>query len=191
MRTAKIRTGIMLRNCGDQTLIYFRMVYNNYHMEPNESPRVFSVSSCLTIIVFGMMIFIGLFFYFAVRVPGNPGQAADENARALMTVIPAPTLTPTVYATKVPQTLEIHYVSEDGLSVGTIVEVYGTEGTGLSVRPQPGTGGYLNFLAREGERFKIIDGPDSRNDYMWWKLESVNDPERNGWAASDFLRAVK
>ena len=61
-------------------------------MEPNESPRVFSVSSCLTIIVFGMMIFVGLFFYFAVRVPGNPGQAADENARALMTVIPAPTI---------------------------------------------------------------------------------------------------
>lgn len=160
-------------------------------MEPDDSPHVVSLSSCLTIIVFGMMIFVGLFFYFAVRIPKNPVPAADENARSLMTVIPAPTLTPTVYATKEPQKLEIHYVSEDGLSLGTVVEVYGTGSTGLSVRPQPGTGGYLNFVAQEGERFTIVDGPDSRNDYIWWKLESMNDPDRNGWAASDFLKAVK
>ena len=160
-------------------------------MNRNDQPRVVSVTSCLTILVFGMMIFVGLFFYFAVRMNANPAPAADVNARALMTVIPAPTLTPTVYETKVPQTLEIHYVSEDGLSVGTVVEVYDTGSTGLSVRPQPGTGGYLNFVAQEGERFKIIDGPDSRNNYIWWKLESVNDPERSGWAASDFLRAVQ
>ncbi len=160
-------------------------------MNNDEQPRVVSFTSCLTIIIFGMMIFIGLFFFFAVRTTKNPVPAYDENARALMTVIPAPTLTPTVYATRVPQTLEIHYVSEDGLSVGTVVEVYDTGSTGLSVRPQPGTGGYLNFVANEGERFKIIDGPDSRNNYIWWKIESVNDPDRNGWAASDYLRAVK
>lgn len=160
-------------------------------MDRDDSPRVLSVTSCLTIIVFGMMIFVGLFFYFAVRLSSNQNTGAEENARALLTVIPAPTLTPTVYATKVPQTLEIHYVSEDGLSVGTLVEVYDTGDTGLSVRPQPGTGGYLNFVAREGEVFKIIDGPDSRNDYIWWKLESPTDPDRIGWAASDFLRAVQ
>ena len=160
-------------------------------MEDNESPRVVSVTSCLTIIVFGMMIFVGLFFFFAVRMTDTPLPGNDQNARALMTVIPAPTLTPTVYATRVPQTLDIHYVSEDGLSIGTIVEVFDTGTTGLSVRPQPGTGGYLNFVAREGERFKIIDGPDSRNNYIWWKLESVNDPDRNGWAASEYLRAVQ
>ena len=160
-------------------------------MEENGSPRVVSVTSCLTIIVFGMMIFIGIFFFFAVRMTNTPQPGADQNARTFMTVIPAPTLTPTVYATRVPQTLDIHYVSEDGLSVGTVVEVYDTGTTGLSVRPQPGTGGYLNFVAREGERFVIVDGPDSRNDYVWWKLESVNDPDRSGWAASDYLRAVQ
>ncbi|MBR6088952.1 MAG: hypothetical protein IKP86_03395 [Anaerolineaceae bacterium] len=160
-------------------------------MDPDDSPRVVSVTSCLTIIVFGMMIFIGLFFYFAVRVPEKQMPVPEDTSRALMTVIPAPTLTPTVFATKVPQTLEIHYVSEDGLSVGTVVEVYDTGSTGLSVRPQPGTGGYLNFVAGEGERFKIIDGPDSRNNYIWWKLESLTDPDRNGWAAADFLRPVR
>lgn len=160
-------------------------------MNQNDQPRVISLTSCMTILVLGMMIFVGLFFYFAVRLPVNQSAVIDENARALLTVIPAPTLTPTVYATKVPQTLEIHYVSEDGLSVGTVVEVYDTGSTGLSVRPQPGTGGYLNFVAHEGERFKIIDGPDSRNNYIWWKIESVNNPDRNGWAASDYLRAVK
>ena len=160
-------------------------------MDQYDQPRVFSLTSCLTIIVFGMMIFVGLFFFFAVRPTKSPVPAYDEKAQALMTVIPAPTLTPTVYATRVPQTLEIHYVSEDGLSIGTVVQVYDTGSTGLSVRPQPGTGGYLNFVASEGERFKIIDGPDSRNNYIWWKIESVNNPVRNGWAASDFLRAVQ
>ena len=160
-------------------------------MEDNGSPRVVSVTSCLTIIVFGMMIFIGIFFFFAVRMTNTTQPEADPNARTLMTVIPAPTLTPTVYATRIPQTLDIHYVSEDGLSVGMVVEVYDTGTTGLSVRPQPGTGGYLNFVAREGERFVIVDGPDSRNDYIWWKLEAVNDPDRSGWAASDYLRAVQ
>ena len=160
-------------------------------MKRNDSQLVISLTSCLAVLVIGMMVFVGLFFFFAVRLPVNQSQTVDENSRALLTVIPAPTLTPTVYATKVPQTLEIHYVSEDGLSVGTIVEVYNTGSTGLSVRPQPGTGGYLNFVAQEGEVFVIIDGPDSRNNYIWWKLESVNDPDRSGWAAADFLRAVK
>ena len=160
-------------------------------MNRNKKPHVIGITSCLSIIVLGMMIFVGFFFFFAVRMPADTAPAAEEKARALLTVIPAPTLTPTVYATKVPQTLEIHYVSEDGLSIGTVVEVYGTENTGLSVRPQPGTGGYINFVARDGERFTIIDGPDSRNGYLWWKLEARNDPERSGWAASEFLRAVQ
>ena len=160
-------------------------------MDQDTSSHVVSLTSCLTILVVGMIVFVGLFFFFAVRLPAQQQIAADEDARALLTVIPAPTLTPTVFATKVPQKLEIHYVSEDGLSVGTVVEVFGTGSTGLSVRPKPGTGGYLNFVAQEGERFNIIDGPDSRNEYIWWKLESVNDPERSGWAAADFLRAVK
>ena len=160
-------------------------------MDRNDQPHIFSITSCLSILLLGMVVFVGIFFYFAVRLPVSQGTENEENVRAQLTVIPAPTLTPTVYATKEPQTLEIHYVSEDGLSVGTVVEVYDTGSTGLSVRPEPGTGGYLNFVAQEGERFKIIDGPDSRNNYIWWKLEALNDPDRTGWAAADFLRAVK
>ncbi len=147
---------------------------------------VLSVSSCLTILIFGMMIFIALFFFFAIRGAGI--SADDGNGMAQLTVIAAPTVTPTVYATKEPQTIAIRYESENGLSVGTLAEVYDTGTTGLSVRPNPGTGGYLNFVAAEGERFMIVDGPDSKNDYVWWKIESVNDPERTGWAVGDYLR---
>lgn len=160
-------------------------------MSRNDQPPVVSAVSCLTIVIFGMMIFVCLFFYFAVRPVSEGSPAAADGGRTLMTVIPAPTLTPTVYATRVPQTLDIHYVSEDGLSLGTVVEVYDTGSTGLSVRPQPGTGGYLNFVAYEGERFKIVDGPDARNEYIWWKLESLTDPDRSGWAVSDYLRPVE
>lgn len=149
---------------------------------------VLSVTSCLTILIFGMMIFIAMFFFFAIRGAGMPAES--ENGMAQLTVIAAPTVTPTVYATKEPQTLEIRYESENGLSVGTFAEVYDTGNTGLSVRPNPGTGGYLNFVAAEGEQFMIVDGPDSKNDYVWWKIESVNDPERTGWAVGDYLRPV-
>ena len=159
-------------------------------MDHNREPSAVSITSCLSVLIIGMMIFVGLFLYFAIRGTNLAGM--DEGAeRSLLTVIPAPTLTPTVYATKVPQTLDIHYVSEDGLSVGMTVAVYDTGDTGLSVRPQPGLGGYLNFVAYEGERFVIVDGPDSRNDYIWWKLESPDDPDRTGWAVSDYLKAVE
>ena len=160
-------------------------------MARRNEPPVVSATSCLTIIIFGMMIFVGLFFFFVVRPTSVGPTEINSLEKALITVIPAPTLTPTVYATKVPQTLEIHYVSEAGLSVGTLVEVYDTGTTGLSVRPQPGTGGYLNFVAQEVERFMIVDGPYSKNDYIWWKLESPSDPERSGWAAADYLKAVE
>ena len=141
------------------------------------------------IIIFAVMIFAGLVIIFVVREP-NEIKEPSQTEKALVTVIPAPTVTPTVYATREPQTLDIHYVSEDGLSIGTIVEVYDTGSTGLSVRPQPGTGGYLNFVAQEGERFVIVDGPDAKNDYIWWKLEVPNNPDRSGWAVSDYLRPV-
>ena len=160
-------------------------------MARREDPSVVSMTSCLTIIIFGMMIFVGLFFFFVVRPTDQQSQTLQSQEKALMTVIPAPTLTPTVYATKEPQTLDIHYVSEDGLSVGMLVQVYDTGNTGLSVRPQPGTGGYLNFVAPEGERFIIVDGPDAKNDYIWWKLESPDNPDRGGWAVSDYLKALK
>ena len=154
-----------------------------------ENPVV-SLTSCLIIVIFAVMIFVGMAVFFAVRSFPNRTQGISSQEKALVTVIPAPTLTPTVYATKEPQTLDIHYVSEDGLSIGTIVEVYDTGSTGLSVRPQPGTGGYLNFVAQEGERFVIVDGPDAKNDYIWWKLEVPNNPDRSGWAVSDYLKPV-
>ena len=159
-------------------------------MDRKNNTPVVNVTSCLSILVFGMMIFVGLFFFFAVRNPSAPAVSPEGNGRSLVTVIPAPTLTPTVFATREPVTLDIHYVSEDGLSVGTVVEVYDVGDTGLSIRPEPGTGGYLNFVAPEGTRFRIVDGPDARDNYVWWKLESVYNAEQGGWAASDFLRAV-
>lgn len=163
----------------------------NNSMARKQGSPVISSSSCLLSILLGLAIFAGLFFILSVRLSSGPASGGETDGRAYLTVIPAPTLTPTVYLTPTQQTLEIHYVSEDGLSVGTTVEVYDTGGTGLSVRPRPGTGGILNFVAYDGERYVIIGGPDSKNDYIWWELEDVNDPERSGWAVSDYLRSVQ
>lgn len=154
----------------------------------NKAP-VISVTSCLTVVVFAMIIFIALFVLFAIR--GGADHSEKTEGATLMTVIPAPTLTPTVYATAEPVTLDVHYVSVDGLSVGAIVEISGTENTGLSIRPEPGLGGWINFVAGEGERFEIVDGPDAKNDYTWWKLQGVNDEERSGWAVSEYLKLIR
>ena len=159
-------------------------------MARKHGSSVITPASCLTSVLLGLAVFIGLFFFLAVRLASGPASGGEE-VRALLTVIPAPTVTPTVYAEPTRQTLDIHYVSEDGLSVGAVVEVYDTGGTGLSVRPRPGTGGLLNFVAYDGERYQIIGGPDSKNDYVWWELKDTNDPERTGWAVSDYLRSVQ
>lgn len=134
----------------------------------------------------GMVTFIGLFLFFSLSDKGR------ENAEKLtrITVIPAPTLTPTVYKTAEPIRLDVQYVSEGGLSLGALIEISGTEGNGLSVRPNPGTGGMLNFVAAEGERFRITDGPDAKNDYIWWKIESLTDPSRTGWAVEEYMRSL-
>ena len=146
-----------------------------------------TLSGCLMILMFGMVVFIGLFLYFALS--GSGRETAEKLTQ--ITVIPAPTLTPTVHATAEPIQLDVKYVSEGGLSVGALIEISGTENTGLSVRPNPGTGGVLNFVAYDGERFKIIDGPEAKNDYVWWKIQSVSDADRSGWAVEDFMKGLQ
>ncbi len=73
-------------------------------------------------------------------------------------------------------------------SIGLDVQIIGTGGDGLRIRLEPGLEGTPLFLGREGEGFRIIEGPFLRDSIVWWKIESPNDANRSGWAAQDYLK---
>jgi uncharacterized protein YraI len=73
------------------------------------------------------------------------------------------------------------------MGIGAPVQVSGTEGAGLSIRSDAGTGHERLDVALDGERFVVIEGPVEADGLTWWKIQSVADPERQGWAAADYL----
>lgn len=127
---------------------------------------------------------VGLVLFFSPL----PAPSADGQVSAL-TIIPAPTFTPTptqVLVTPTPTPPE----TIDGISIGSYVQISGTEGSGLRLRSGPGTSNPPRFLGMESEMFQVIDGPKQSDGFTWWYLEAPYDPGRSGWAASSFLSVV-
>ena len=111
-----------------------------------------------------------------------------------VTLIAAPTLTPTVLdptQTPTPTPTSIFFLPEGVIGVGIYVQVTGTGGSGLRMRGEPGLDGAINFSAMESEVFLVIDGPETNDGYTWWHLEAPYDRNRNGWSAADFLTPIK
>ena len=76
---------------------------------------------------------------------------------------------------------------EGVVEVGMQAIVNGTGGRGLRMRQNPGSASTVHFLAQEGERVEITDGPVIEDGYIWWKLISLDDPAKAGWSVQDFL----
>jgi len=107
------------------------------------------------------------------------GQAEDEE--------PEVTATPTTLApTNTPEPT----VAED-FTVGSQVAITGTEGAGLAVRQGPGVEYTYFFVANEGERFVIEEGPREADGYIWWYIADPADPDREGWAAQDWMQIAQ
>jgi hypothetical protein len=114
--------------------------------------------------------------------PGAPAAAATQGfwPTAIRPALPTetvalPTLGPTLT------------LPPGEFALGVQVEVIGVGGNGLNIRPSPGLEGDPLFLAREGETFTIVDGPESGDGFEWWKLEDTQDSARVGWAARNYL----
>lgn len=126
-----------------------------------------------------------LFLYFyPLPKPVMPDQAT------LMTVIPAPSMTPTQYvltpvATETPASVVLN-----GIGVGMYVQITGTGGDGLRLRSGPSTKDDPRFLGYDAEVFMVKDGPKFSDDLTWWFLEAPYDKGRSGWAAAQFLSVV-
>jgi hypothetical protein len=107
------------------------------------------------------------------------GNDATTAAEVVPTRTPRPTPRPTL--TPIPPTPE-PVLQADGFAVIT-----GTGGVSLLVRSNPGTDASLVTRVAEGETVRILEGPQSANEYEWWRVE-VNGA--SGWAAAPFLKPV-
>ncbi len=109
---------------------------------------------------------------------------------AEIAIIAAPTITasPAADLTETPDTSQ---ESRDGISVGTVVQIGGTEGAGLRLRSDPGIASEVRFIGMDAEVFEVQNGPQDQDDIVWWYLVSPYDEARSGWAASNYLTVVE
>lgn len=139
------------------------------------------------------LILIGMAFL-VFRSQANARTPMETTPQYLVTIIPAPTETPTMVPTMVLPSLtpgDVSILPPGTIAVGRYVKVSGTQGVGLRMRSEAGTSGELNFLGLDDEAFKVIDGPIVKDGYTWWYCEALLDKSRVGWAAENFLLVLE
>lgn len=140
-----------------------------------------------TILLLGLTVAVVIAF---TTKPTSTGIPTAE-----LTIIPGPTSTlyiPTPTLTRVPTiTSNMPPSPMPGMiGVGSSVQIFGTEGSGLNIREEPGVSTDILFVALESEVFEIQDGPVVADEITWWFLVTPLDASRNGWAASNYLTLV-
>ena len=136
----------------------------------------------------GIAVFLCVFWWIVFNVL-RPEASQMMAQPAEIAVIAAPTITasPEFDFTETPDASQ---VSRDGISVGTVVQIGGTEGAGLRLRSDPGIASEVRFIGMDAEVFEVQDGPQDQDDIVWWYLISPYDEARSGWAASNYLTVV-
>lgn len=132
--------------------------------------------------------------YLVFRGQAGGKSPSESTPQYLVTLLPAPTETPTSVPPAVlpsPTLEDVSILPPDVVAIGRYVKVSGTQGLGLRMRAEAGTGGEVNFLALDDEAFKIIDGPVVKDGYTWWLCEALLDKSRNGWAAENYLLVLE
>jgi hypothetical protein len=140
-----------------------------------------------TVLLLGLTVAVVIAF---TTLPPSIGLPTAELA-----IIPGPTSTvyiPTPTLTRVPTiTSNMPPSPMPGMiGVGSSVQIFGTEGSGLNIREEPGVSTDILFVALESEVFEIHDGPVVSDEITWWFLVTPLDSARNGWAASNYLTLV-
>lgn len=76
------------------------------------------------------------------------------------------------------------------ITIGERVVVVDVGVQQLNVRNIPAVNGStVVFRAEDGTIFTIVDGPTQGDGLTWWRVQDLFDPNRSGWAASNYLRA--
>ncbi len=133
----------------------------------------------------------------AVTGIARSASRGSQTSAPVVTLLPRPSPTewpspsPTASPTETPQPAAAEPGSSGGFDVGTMVEVYGTEGDGLRLRASAGTAGTIRVLAGEAEVLSVQDGPVEAEGRTWFYLVSPSDASRAGWAVADYLRPAQ
>lgn len=110
--------------------------------------------------------------------PTAPSGANNAPPTAIPTILPSLVVTlPTVAPSDTP--------IPGGCLLNEEVFVTGTGGVGLNLRDEPG--GDVQFIAKEGERLLVIDGPLYFDGAEWCQVRSVSQSSSFGWASLQFL----
>jgi hypothetical protein len=148
---------------------------------------IFGALMIAAVLLSGLIISIILVRAFRSPVTG------EENAVAL-TVLPAPTSTPRggspTSQPPSPTSVILPAIAADQIAVGTFVQISGTGGDGLHLRPTPGLDNQPLFLGYDAEVFQVTDGPQEVDNHTWWYLTALYDQERAGWASSEYLTII-
>ena len=160
------------------------------HHRKNALTSIFNPVTLITgaILLVGLIL-VGMAVVFLARSP-----APTSGVTPVMTILPAPSLTPEPLqpsATPSPTPTTVFFLPEGVIGVGAYVQVSGTQGAGLRMRAEPGLDGAIEFTALDSEVFLVIDGPVEEDGYQWWHLEAPYDATRNGWSAGDFLTPIE
>jgi hypothetical protein len=139
--------------------------------------------------VLGFIVLCGGYFF--IILVFKPTALPRSVPTAALTVIAfLPTTTPSPTSILPPTTTPTPLTVIDGISVGSYVQISGTEGDGLRMRSAPSITSTQVFLAQESELFLVKDGPKMADDYTWWYLVAPYDQARSGWAVSRYLNVV-
>lgn len=114
----------------------------------------------------------------------SQNQAAAPAGGAWPTGIPQAQPTATV---PLPTPASSPTLPPGDFAIGVRVQVVGVGETRLNIRSAPGLDAALLFLAEDGDVYQLVGGPQDVDGYEWWKLEDLNDSNRVGWAARNYL----
>jgi hypothetical protein len=115
-----------------------------------------------------------------VVTPGGVPPTAAPIASAVPTAEPSRTALPGVTT---------------GCPLNGVMEVVGTAPVGLSIRSEPRQGNNILAVAQDGERFRIVGGPQNTTgvggvSIEWCEVEGITNENRTGWAARQYLAEV-
>jgi hypothetical protein len=137
-------------------------------------------------VVIASILLVGTFFISGFISGADYSPFYGE---AAITIIPIPTAT----STSIPPTPIFTPTSEPvlGIQIGGYVQVTGTEGEGLRLRETPSLNGKIIYLGLEDEVFLVTNGPEDKDGYLWWYLETPLNKTKSGWAVDNFLELAQ
>lgn len=141
---------------------------------------------CLALLIGGILLVVLTGMWLFSKPTAQP--PGPRPTAIVWTASPTPSPTPTPTPTPTPQpTLPL---SPTEIGVGVRVQVSGTGAAGLNIRASASTSAERLSIAAEGETFIVAAGPEQADDLTWWFLRDEANPQREGWAAANYLIVV-